>query len=80
MNHVLVIGSTGRIGREVVVQLQAKHATVRALTRNPSATRFLSGVEVVQGDLTSPDSLDAHLDDIDAVWTAPPATVATVLE
>ena len=83
VNHVLVIGFTGRLGREVVAQLQARHAAVRALTRNPEATSFPSKVEVVCGDLTVPESLDAYLDGIDAVflvWTAPPGTVAPVLE
>jgi uncharacterized protein YbjT (DUF2867 family) len=83
VNRVLVIGSTGRVGREVVAQLQARDAEVSALARNPDAAKFPSEVEVVRGDLTVPESLDAYLDGIDAVflvWTAPPATVAPVLE
>jgi uncharacterized protein YbjT (DUF2867 family) len=83
MSRVLVIGSTGRVGREVVAQLQSRDAEVRALARNPDAASFPSKVEVVRGDLTVPDSLDAYLDGIDAVflvWTATPATVAPVLE
>jgi uncharacterized protein YbjT (DUF2867 family) len=83
MNRVLVIGSTGRVGREVVAQLQARDAKVSALVRNPNAASFPSGVEVVRGDLTAPESLDKCLDGIDSVflvWTAAPATVAPVLE
>jgi uncharacterized protein YbjT (DUF2867 family) len=40
-------------------------------------------VEVVRGDLTLPETLDACLDGIEAVflvWTAPPDTVAPALE
>src|ERR1700704_294258 len=83
MNRVLVIGSTGRVGREVVAQLQRRDAEVSALARNPDGVGFPSEVEVVRGDLAVPESLDAPLDGIDAVflvWTAPPATVASVLE
>ncbi len=83
MNRVLVVGATGRVGREVVGQLQARGAEVSALARNPNAASFPPEVEVVRGDLSVPESLDAHLDGIDAVflvWTAPPATVAPVLE
>jgi uncharacterized protein YbjT (DUF2867 family) len=83
MSRVFVIGSTGRVGREVVAQLQARDAQITALARNPDAACYPSGVKVVRGDLTVPGSLDAHLDGIDSVflvWTAPPATVVPVLD
>jgi uncharacterized protein YbjT (DUF2867 family) len=35
MTRTLVIGATGNIGRQVVLQLAANHLPVRALTRNP---------------------------------------------
>jgi uncharacterized protein YbjT (DUF2867 family) len=82
VNRVLVTGATGRVGREVVSQLQAGGAEVSALVRNPDTAEFSSEVEVVRGDLTVPESLEPHLDGIDAVflvWTAPPATVAPVV-
>jgi NAD(P)-dependent dehydrogenase (short-subunit alcohol dehydrogenase family) len=82
VNRVLVTGATGRVGREVVSQLQAGGAEVSALVRNPDTAKFSSEVEVVRGDLTVPESLEPHLDGIDAVflvWTAPPATVAPVV-
>jgi uncharacterized protein YbjT (DUF2867 family) len=83
VNRVLVIGSTGRVGREVVAQLQTRQAKVTALARNPEAANFPHAVEVVRGDLTVPESLGAYLGSVDAVflvWTAPPATVGPVLE
>lgn len=83
MNRVLVIGATGRVGRQIVSQLPATGAEVRALARNPDTVCFPSEVEVVRGDLTIPESLDACLNGFDAVflvWTAPRATVAPVLE
>jgi uncharacterized protein YbjT (DUF2867 family) len=57
---------------------------VRALTRRSGAAAALpAGVEVVTGDLTVPESLDAGLRGADAVflvWTAPPTTAAAVVE
>jgi uncharacterized protein YbjT (DUF2867 family) len=53
------------------------------LVRNPSAAQLPPQVEVVRGDLTLPDTLDACLKGIDAVflvWTAPPAAVTPALE
>jgi uncharacterized protein YbjT (DUF2867 family) len=53
------------------------------MVRTSSAVEFPQGVEVVRGDLTAPETLDACLDGVDAVflvWTAPPATVADVIE
>jgi uncharacterized protein YbjT (DUF2867 family) len=83
MNRILVIGATGNVGRQVLSQLPAAGAQVRALTRNPYATRLPPQVEVMRGDLTLPESLDGCLDGIDAVflvWTASPAAVAPALE
>jgi len=83
MNHILVIGATGTIGRQVLAQLSATDVRVRALVRNPNAAGLPAHVEVVRGDLTLPESLDGCLDGIDSVflvWTAPPGTVTSVLE
>ncbi|HET7463911.1 MAG TPA: NmrA family NAD(P)-binding protein [Longimicrobium sp.] len=81
-SHVLVIGATGNIGRQVVGQLIAAGVPTRALSRNPEAAELPEGVEVVAGDLTAPESLDPALRGVESVflvWTAPPATVAAVL-
>ena len=83
MNRALIIGATGNVGREVLSQLAATGAQVRALTRNPPAIRLPPRVEVVRGDLTLPETLDECLHGIDAVflmWGAPAATVAPALE
>ncbi|MFF5159281.1 NAD(P)H-binding protein [Streptomyces sp. NPDC000348] len=61
---ILVTGATGTVGRQVVAELLARGHAVRALTRNPSAARFPAGVEVVQGDLTAPDSLIPALEGV----------------
>jgi uncharacterized protein YbjT (DUF2867 family) len=83
MNRILIIVATGRVGRQVLRQLPATGVRVRALARNPNAAGLPPRVELVQGDLTLPETLDRCLDGIDTVflgWTAPPATVAPALE
>lgn len=56
---ILVIGATGRVGHQVVLQLVKRGAKVRVLVRNPSKANFPADVEVVQGDLLDIDSLRA---------------------
>jgi uncharacterized protein YbjT (DUF2867 family) len=83
VNRILVIGATGRVGRQVLSQLPATGVQVRALARNPHKAGLPPHVDVVRGDLTLPETLDECLDGIDAVflvWTAPPPTVAPALE
>lgn len=83
MNRILIVGATGNVGSQVLSQLAAKGAQVRALARNPDAADFPPQVEVVRGDLTLPETLDSCLDGIDTVflvWVAPPAAVASALE
>jgi len=81
---VLVIGATGRIGRGVVDRLVDAGVPVRALTRRADAAATLpADVDVVTGDLTVPESLDAGLRGVGAVflvWTAPPTTAPAVVE
>jgi uncharacterized protein YbjT (DUF2867 family) len=83
MNRILVIGGTGTVGRQVISQLAGTGTQVLALARNPGAARLPVQVEVIRGDLTVPETLDACLEGIDAVflvWTAPPAAVVPALE
>ncbi|CAN7645460.1 NmrA/HSCARG family protein [Pseudoduganella sp. LjRoot289] len=54
---ILVTGSTGTVGRQVVEQLVKRGADVRALVRDPSKADFPAGVGVVQGDMLDVDSL-----------------------
>ena len=81
---VLVIGATGRVGRVVVDLLIEAGVPVRALTRRSKAAVTLpASVEVVSGDLTVPESLDAALQGVSTaflVWTAPPTTAPEVVE
>ena len=83
LHPVLVTGATGRVGRLVVDRLLDEGVPVRALTRRPEAARLPAAVEVVSGDLTVPESLDAALQGVGAVflvWTVPPTTAPAVVE
>jgi uncharacterized protein YbjT (DUF2867 family) len=83
MKRVLVTGATGQIGREVVAQLGANGCRIRALTRNPQSAGLSDQVEVARGDLTDPDTLDAALEDVDAVfllWVAPFAAAPAAID
>jgi len=83
VQHVLVTGATGNVGRQVVSGLIAENARVRALTRNPDRANLPPGVEVVRGDLTDAGSLDPCLDGIESVflvWTAPAAAASATIE
>jgi uncharacterized protein YbjT (DUF2867 family) len=81
---VLVTGATGRVGRAVVDLLTDAGVPVRALVhRSESAATLPANVEIVSGDLTVPESLDAALHGISTVflvWTAPPQTAAAVVD
>ena len=83
MGRILLLGATGTVGRHVATQLAATSANVRALVRNPDAARLPAQIEVVQGDLTIPETVDRPLEDVGSVflvWTAPPEFVTPVLE
>jgi len=58
---ILVTGSTGRIGAQVVDQLARSGRTVRALTRSPEKASFPPGVLAVKGDLLDADAMRAAL-------------------
>ncbi|QNN24892.1 Gfo/Idh/MocA family oxidoreductase [Planctomycetales bacterium ZRK34] len=64
---VLVTGAGGFIGRHVVDALAARGATVKALVRSAESTKFGPGVQIHQGDLLQPETLEGMLDGVDSV-------------
>ncbi|MET9388588.1 NAD(P)H-binding protein [Streptomyces sp. NPDC002928] len=68
MSEILVMGATGNVGRQVVVQLLATGASVRALVRDPESARLPEGAKVIGGDLTVPDTLEEALTGSDTVF------------
>ncbi|WP_441248377.1 NmrA family NAD(P)-binding protein [Kitasatospora sp. McL0602] len=68
MTKILVTGATGSTGRNVVNSLTAAGHEVRALVRDPGLARLPSGVEVVRGDLSSPQTLVPALRGVESVY------------
>jgi uncharacterized protein YbjT (DUF2867 family) len=68
---ILVTGATGNVGRQVVKQLVESGAQVRAMTRNPATANLPDGVEVVQGDLTQPETIPSALAGVERAFLFP---------
>ena len=58
---ILVTGSTGSIGSQVLAHLAGQGAEIHALVRAPDKAHLPAGVTAVQGDMTDIDSMRAAL-------------------
>lgn len=65
---ILVTGSTGRIGAQLVAQLAASGASFRALTRTPEKAGFPAGVTAVRGDLLEADAMRLALAGVNTLF------------
>jgi uncharacterized protein YbjT (DUF2867 family) len=69
--RVLVTGATGYIGGRLTPRLVAAGADVRVLVRTPDKlvdVPWAPDVDVVQGDLTDPDSVHPAMEGVDVVY------------
>ena len=64
---ILVTGGTGRVGSEVVKELQKRNADIRLLVRKSDAP-MLAGVEAAIGDLLDPVSVEKAMDGVDKLY------------
>lgn len=69
---ILVTGSTGTIGTQVLNYLQGRSADIRALTRSPETAQLPKGVRAVRGDLVDPDSVRAALEGVSTLFLLAP--------
>ncbi|MBI3812467.1 MAG: SDR family oxidoreductase [Nitrospirae bacterium] len=71
---ILVIGGTGKAGREVVRQLAEIEVLTRVLVRNPKTAHEVKelGLEAVEGDLTNVAGIEAALRGIEKVFILVP--------
>jgi uncharacterized protein YbjT (DUF2867 family) len=76
MKSILVIGSTGNVGRVVTEELVRSGARVRAGTRNPAQSKAPAGVEPVRFDYADPGTFAPALVGTDRVFLIGPPTPA----
>ena len=70
MARYFVTGATGFVGAEVAKQLLTRGHNVVALARSPEKAALLTmlGAEVLQGDITEPDTMRAGMQGVDGVF------------
>jgi uncharacterized protein YbjT (DUF2867 family) len=69
---ILVTGSTGTIGTQVISQLQGHGVEVRALTRSPDTAKLPSSITPVRGDLADVDTIRVALDGVSTLFLLVP--------
>jgi uncharacterized protein YbjT (DUF2867 family) len=69
---ILITGSTGTIGTQVLNYLAGSGADIRALTRSPNRAQLPPGVAAIGGDLADVDSFKAALDGISTLFLLAP--------
>ncbi len=69
---ILVTGSTGTIGSQVLAHLQGRNVDIRAMTRSPETAQLPVDVTPVHGDLADPDSLRTALEGVSTLFLLAP--------
>jgi uncharacterized protein YbjT (DUF2867 family) len=69
---ILVTGSTGAVGMQVLDHLADSGAQVRALTRTPEKARFPEGIAAVQGDLSDVDGMRRAMSGVSTLFLLVP--------
>jgi uncharacterized protein YbjT (DUF2867 family) len=69
---ILVTGSTGVIGQQILKHLNGSGAEVRALTRTPEKAQFPAGVTAVKGDLSDVDAVRQAINGVSTLFLLAP--------
>lgn len=69
---ILVTGSTGVVGKQVLEHLAGSGAQVHALTRAPEKAQFPDGVTAVHGELSDVDGLRRAMDSVSTLFLLAP--------
>jgi len=74
---ILVIGSTGTVGKEIIRELAARKADFRALVRKKSDAEKLNaeGIQTAIGDYAQPESVRAALKGVDRLYLLSPVVL-----
>jgi uncharacterized protein YbjT (DUF2867 family) len=71
---IVVVGGTGRVGRQVAAQLMERDLTVKVVTRGLHPAEAPPGAQVARADLADPTSLEPHLAGAQALFLLWPFT------
>lgn len=69
---ILITGSTGVVGKQVLAHLAGSGAQIRALSRAPEKAQFADGVTAVQGDLSDVDGLRRAMNGVSTLFLLAP--------
>ncbi len=72
MKKILVIGASGFVGKYLANALLAERHAVRCLARTPAKVQELAvaGCEIVQGDITDPESMQRAFSFVEAAYVS----------
>lgn len=77
MKKILVAGATGQLGRQVIRELRGRGYRTTALVRNKGRARALGADELIEGDVTRPETLPGACQGVDAVFSSVGASLST---
>jgi uncharacterized protein YbjT (DUF2867 family) len=79
MKNILVLGATGKTGKEIVDYALEKGYKVTALARHPEKLQKTSGnLRIAKGSPTNEDDLRSVMDGIDAVLSAMGSSITSI--
>src|SRR5581483_12414050 len=73
MTTILLTGANGNVTGATVRALKGQGHRLIGLLRDPAKAKGLEGVELRQGDLAKPRTLEGAFDGVDVAWVLTPA-------